>query len=80
MATYRYNTVVEKDGSVHLSGLPPEKEIEIVILDRSDDIEEMKNWLADIRGRHPLAAMDKDEILNLLRDTRESVWAERHES
>ena len=80
MKTYRYSTVVERDGSVHLSGLPAEKEIEIMILERTGAPEEMQEWLSDIRSRHPFAAMEKEEILSLLRQTRESVWAERHES
>ena len=35
-------------------------------------------WLGDIRARHPFAKMSKQEILEVLRRTRETVWAERH--
>jgi hypothetical protein len=69
---------VETDGSVHLSSLPPQKEVEIVVLERASLSEEMQNWLDDIRGRHPFAKMSKEEILEILRQTRKTVWNERH--
>jgi hypothetical protein len=80
MKTYRFNTTVEKDGSVHLSGLPPHQEVEIVILERAGLSQEVQEWLGDIRSRHPFAKMSKEEILKLLRQTRETVWDERHEN
>jgi hypothetical protein len=80
MKTYHFNAVVEMDGSVHLSGLPPYKEVEIVVLDRAGLSEEMQNWLRDLRNRHPFAKMSKEEILTVLRSTRVIVSAERHES
>lgn len=80
MKSYRYSTVVERDGSVHLSGLPPQAEVEIVVLERTNLSEEMQNWLDDVQARHPFAKMSKEEILEILRQTRETVWAERHES
>ena len=80
METYHFRKVVEMDGSVSLSGLPPHKEVEIVVLERADLPEEMQSWLSDIRGRHPFAKMSKEEILKALRRTREIVWAERHAS
>jgi len=79
MKTYRFSTVVEKDDSVHLSGLPPEQEVEIVILERTELSDEMQDWLSDIRDRHPFAQMEKEEILPALRQTRDVVWAQRHE-
>jgi hypothetical protein len=78
MKTYHFNTVVETDGSVRLSGLPPHKEVEVVVLERAGLSVEMQNWLSDIRARHPFAKMSKEEILTILRRTRETVWAERH--
>ena len=78
METYHFTAVVETDGSVHLSGLPPRKEVEIVVLEGADLPEEMRGWLIDIRARHPFATMSKEEILKTLRRTRETVWAERH--
>jgi hypothetical protein len=76
--TYHFKTVVEMDGSVRLSGLPPQKEVEIVVLERAELSEEMQSWLGDIRARHPFAKMSKQEILEVLRRTRETAWAERH--
>jgi hypothetical protein len=80
MKAYHFNTVVEKDGSVHLSGLPPQTEVEIIVLERTDLPEELQQWLHDIRARHPFAKMSKEEILKTLRQTRETVWSERHAS
>ena len=80
MKTYHFSTVVETDGSVHLSGLPPHKEVEVVVLERTESSEAMRNWFSDIRTRHPFAKMSKAEILEALRSTREAVWVKRHES
>ncbi len=80
MKSYRVNTVVERDGSIHLSGLPPYQEVEVLILEQTGLSEEMQAWLKDIRSRHPFAKMEKAEILTLLRQTRETVWAEQHEN
>lgn len=79
METYRVRTVVERDGSVLLSGLPPDKSVEILVFEQSDFPEEIDAWLLDIRHRHPFARMDKDEILKILRTTRELVWTQRRE-
>ena len=80
METYHFKEVVETDGSVRLLGLPPSKEVEIVVLERTQLPEEIQQWLSDIRVRHPFAKMSKEEILKTLRRTRETVWAERHAS
>lgn len=79
MEKYRVRTVVEQDGSVLLSGLPPDKSVEILVFEQSDLSEEIDAWLLDIRHRHPFARMDKDEILEILRTTRELVWTQRRE-
>jgi hypothetical protein len=80
MKTYHFNKIVEKDGSILLSGLPPHQEVEIVILERDDLSSEMQNWFHDIRSRHPFAELGKEELITLLRKTREEVSAERHAS
>jgi hypothetical protein len=72
MKSYHFNTTVEKDGSIHLTGLPPQKEVEIIVLERAEKAE-MQEWLDDIRSRHPFASMSKDEILEVLQQTREAV-------
>jgi hypothetical protein len=79
MKTYHFNTVVQDDGSVQLSGLPPKTPVEIVVWESADLSDEMEQWLHDVRTRHPFARMSKEEILERLRQTREAVWAERHE-
>lgn len=78
MKTYHFNAVVEIDGSIRLFGLPPHKDVEVLVLERTGLSEEMQNWLSDIRARHPFAKMSKEEILTALRHTREALWTERH--
>ena len=78
MEAYHFKAIVQPDGSVILSGLPPGQEVEIVVVEREGLSEEMKAWFQDIRSRHPFANMSKEEILKALRKTRESVWIERH--
>ena len=78
METYHFRQLVKMDGSVLLSGLPPYKEVEILVLEGTDLPGEMQSWLRDIRVRHPFAKMGKEEILEALRKTRETVWVERH--
>ncbi len=80
MKTYHFDTVVERDGSVRLSGLPPSQQVEIVVLQRTPVSGELQDWLHSVRERHPFAKMSKAEILESLRQTRELVWAERYES
>lgn len=78
MEVYHFKTTVEKDGSVVLSGLPPSQTVEIVVVEQNGASDEMRAWFQDIRTRHPFAKMSKAEILKALRNTRETVWAERH--
>jgi len=78
MRTCQFTKVVEMDGSILLSGLPPHKEVEIVVLESSNLPGEMESWLEDIRARHPFAHKNKQEILQTLRETRDVVWDERH--
>ena len=78
METYHFKEVVEMDGSVRLWGLPPDKEVEIGVLERTELPEEIQHWLSEVRARHPFAKMSKQEILEALRRTRETVWTERH--
>ena len=49
-------------------------------MERADLSEEMHAWLIDVQSRHPFAKMSKGEVLDILRQSREAVWAERHEN
>jgi hypothetical protein len=82
MQTYYFQKRVEADGSVNLSDLPPNAQVEIVVvnLDPTDVRAEMQAWMAEVRAHHPFARMSKAEILKALRQTREQVWKERHEN
>ncbi|OQY47399.1 MAG: hypothetical protein B6242_05140 [Anaerolineaceae bacterium 4572_78] len=78
MQTYHFDEIVSDEGVVTLSGLPPLSKVAIVVVDtkQSDFQELMKQWMYDIRQRHPFAKMSKDEIMNHLRQTREVVYDE----
>ena len=78
MEAYHFKTTVAADGSIVLSGLPASREVEIVVIERKGLSNEMQAWFQDIRTRHPFAKMSKEEILQALRKTRETVWAEQH--
>ncbi len=67
-------------GKVTLSDLPPNQDVQIVVLcaEPVDTDEEFNLWLKSLRARHPFAKMSKAEILKKLRATREQVWTERH--
>jgi hypothetical protein len=80
MQTYHFKKKVGSDGSLRLSELPPNIDVEVVVLniEPSDIRVDLQQWLADIRSRHPFANMSKEEILKQLRNTRDTVWAERH--
>ena len=82
MKTHHFKKTVGVDGTVQLSDLPPYKEVEIVVLypEPEDWQAEFERWLADLRTHHPLVGRSKADILKELRQTRESVWAERHAS
>jgi len=80
METYHFRELVETDGKVVLIGLPPNKEVEITVLERTNFPREMQSWLNSIRARHKFAKMSKEEILETLHKTRETVWHERHAS
>jgi hypothetical protein len=44
---------------------------------KESEKEEWQDWMNDIRSRHPFAKMSKEEILIILRKTREEVSTER---
>ena len=80
MEAYHFKTVVGADGSLVLSGLPPSQTVEVVVVERKGLQEEMRSWFQDIRTRHAFVQMSKEEILKVLRQTREAVWTEQHAS
>lgn len=80
MKTYHFDAVVESDGSVRLSGLPPQQQVEIVVMERTIVPSDLRDWLLEIRTRHPFTHMSKEEVLASLRQTRAEVWSERNEN
>ena len=80
MKTLHWTKRVAADGSVLLADLPPQAEVEIVVVypDPADQRANLERWFADVRRDHPFATLSKDEILAALRETREQVWNERN--
>ena len=80
MKTYHFQDIVNSEGNVtlSLSGLPPYKKVEILVLypEPEDKQKEMKLWFEEVRQGHPFKQMTKAEILVKLRKTREEVYDE----
>jgi len=80
MKTYQFQKRVDENGTINLFGLPPNQNVEIVVLhpELSDTKEEMIRWLNKMKKTHPFADMSKEEILEKLRETRNQVWEEHY--
>ena len=78
MQTYHFNEIVNDEGVVTLSGLPPSAQVAIVVIqpDSSDWQERMQKLMEDVSENHPFAQMSREEILQHLRQTREEVYDE----
>ena len=85
MQTYHFDEVVNHEGVVTLSGLPPLEKVAIVVIrpESFDWEKEMDEWTREMQD-HPFAQMSKEEILAHLRQTRDEVYDEvyghRHEN
>ncbi len=77
MQTYHFNEVVNNEGVVTISGLPPLAKVEIVVTspETFDWKKEMEAWREEMKD-HPFTKMSKEEILTKLRQTREEVYEE----
>lgn len=77
MQTYHFDEVVNRDGVVTISGLPPMAKVAIVVIcpEPFDWEKELAAWWEEMKD-HPFAKMSKEEILTKLRQTREEVYDE----
>ena len=78
MKTIQLKTKVASDGSVHLTNLPPDKEVEVTIAEPFDWPKEFKQWQKDFQTRDPFKGMTKEQVLEKLRESREKIYYERH--
>lgn len=78
MQTYHFKEIVNGQGEVTLSGLPPFTEVAIVVIkpEPFDWQERMNNFMDKLQENHPLAKMSQEDILIELRKTREKVYDE----
>jgi len=79
MQTYHFDEIVNNEGIITLSGLPPLAKVAIVVIDTE------LSWqtrLAHLRKKfqeiHSFAQMSREEILVKLRQTRENVYDESY--
>jgi hypothetical protein len=79
--TYHFTEVVSGDGTVTLSGLPPLTEVAIVVInpELSTWLKRMDQLMQDVQANHPFTQMSREEIMQQLRETRETVYEELHE-
>jgi hypothetical protein len=77
MQTYHFDEIVNDEGVVTLSGLPPSAQVAIVVIYPEPFAwqKEMEAWREEMQD-HPFATMSRDEILAKLRQTREEVYEE----
>ena len=76
--TYHFDEVVNNEGEVTLSGLPPLGKVSIVVIYPEPQTweDEMRQLMHDIRQDHPFMKLSREEILEKLRQTREEVYEE----
>ncbi|MCB9077338.1 MAG: hypothetical protein H6631_07085 [Anaerolineaceae bacterium] len=81
MQTYHFTEVVGDDGTVTLSGLPPLTEVAIVVInpELSTWPQRMEQLMQAVQTDHPFTRMSRDEIMQQLRETRESVYGDLSE-
>lgn len=82
MQTYQFKKIVDSDGKVILSGLPPSAKLTILVLDSepSEWRDKMMEFMNDLReDGHPFSEMSKDEILRRLKKDRQGVWIRNFE-
>ncbi|MCB0167820.1 MAG: hypothetical protein KDI79_26575 [Anaerolineae bacterium] len=81
MQTYHFTEVVGDDGTVTLSGLPPLTEVAIVVInpELSSWPQRMERLMQAVQADHPFTRMSRDEIMQQLRETRESVYGDLSE-
>ena len=85
MQTYHFDEIVNDEGVVTLSGLPPFAKVAVVVVKPKfehtttkifDWEAEMKAWMNDFRQCHPFTKMSRDEVMEHLRRTREEIYEE----
>jgi len=75
MQTYHFKEIVNSEGVVTLSGLPPLTEVAVVVIppELSEWKLRMSRLMDDMQQNHPFARMSQEEILQQLRRTRDEV-------
>jgi len=80
MQTYHFDEIVNNEGIITLSGLPPLAKVAIVVI--NPEILSWQTRLDNLRKKfqeiHPFAKMSREEILVKLRQTRENVYDESY--
>ena len=76
MDLQHFNETVSKDGTVTLTGLPPDMEVRITVNPRTWE-EEFREWQKEFQANSPFKGMTEEEILEDLRNYRESIPNER---
>lgn len=78
MRTFHFDEIVNNEGTITLSGLPPLTKVSIVVINNEelDWSGEMRQLMHDIRQDHPFMELSREEILKRLRQTREEVYDE----
>ncbi len=80
MQTYHFKEIVNSEGTVTLSGLPPLTEVAIVVIHPklSDWQVRMKQLMDELQQSHPFSTMSEEDILQHLRQIRDEVYEEMY--
>ena len=79
MKTVILNERIGSDGSLLLTDLPPDQDVMVVVQPRNGNTnlaDDWAQWFAEVRQTHDFASMSREEILEVLRRTREEVARE----
>ncbi|MBP8250785.1 MAG: hypothetical protein KAX40_00365 [Herpetosiphon sp.] len=80
MAVLEYIVHVADDGSIQVQGLEPRTAVKIIIqpIALNDWKHELDAIFADVRKHHPFTTMSHEDVLAVLRQTREVVAEEQY--
>ena len=79
MKTVILNERIGSDGSLTLTDLPPDQDVMVVVQPRNGNTnlaDDWAQWFVEVRQTHDFASMTREEILEVLRRTREEVARE----
>ena len=79
MKTLNFKKTVDPNGSIFLSDLPPNMEVEVAIAEVVSAEKTLAALRREFRKKSPLVNMSREEVLAHLRKTREQIFDESNQ-